>query len=203
LGQFNITVRELKQLIRGRVLHRNHIWALGQHYGLVTPLLDWCYSPFTAAFFAFAEENQDTDKVNDYRVVFGLKVEEVCDVLSLPLTGRQLDYFDPISSDHPRLTNQRGLFTVAENALDIETLLKEYGDLGYAERNRSGRNHPWLMRIRIPNTVSNRQGFLHALNAMNINHASLFPEIQGAAAFCNLGIDLDGYARFHSQSPSG
>ncbi len=199
LGQFDITVRELKKLIRSRVLHRNHIWALGQHYGLVTPLLDWCYSPFTAAFFAFKEECESPGRENGYRVVFGLKIKEVCDVLNLPIDGRQLEWFDPMSSDHPRLINQRGLFTVAENETDIETLLKNYEDPGFAERNRSGRNHPWLVRIRIPDTLSNRQCFLHGLNAMNINHGSLFPEIRGAAEFCNLGLELDGYAKFHGQ----
>jgi len=202
LGQFGITVRELKMLVRGGTLNRNHIWALGQHYGLVTPLLDWCYSPFTAAFFAFEEESETTGKVNDHRVVFGLKIEEVCDVLSLPIDGCQLSYFDPMSSDHPRLINQRGLFTVAENEIDIETLLKKYEDPGFLEKNRCGRNHPWLIRIRIPDTLDNRQCFLHGLNTMNINHMNLFPEIRGAAEFCNLGIEFDAYARFYGQSPS-
>ncbi|MDI6449398.1 FRG domain-containing protein [Anaerobaca lacustris] len=202
LSQLGISVMELKAYIRRHVLHRNHIWALGQHYGLVTPLLDWCYSPFAAAFFAFEEERENTGETNDYRVVFGLKVGEVCDVLNLPLDGCQLAYFDPMSSEHPRLVNQRGLFTVAEKGIDIETLLKKYEDPGFRERNRSGRNHPWLIRIRVPDTLSNRQCFLRALNAMNINHISLFPEIGGAAEFCNLGIELDGYAKFHGQSPS-
>jgi hypothetical protein len=199
LGQFDISIREWKKLIRSRILHTNHVWALGQHYGLVTPLLDWCYSPFSAAFFAFEEESENPGRANGYRVVFGLKVREVCEVLDLPIDGRQLDCFDPMSSDHPRLINQRGLFTVAENGIDIETLLEKYEDPGFAGRNRSGRNHPWLIRIQIPDTPSNRQCFLHGLNAMNINHVSLFPEIRGAAEFCNLGMELDGYAEFHGQ----
>jgi hypothetical protein len=35
------------------------LWSIGQHNGLRTPLIDWTTYPFTALFFAFAEQDEE------------------------------------------------------------------------------------------------------------------------------------------------
>lgn len=195
LAEFGISIRELKRDMRGKVLNRNHIWALAQHYGLKTPLLDWCYSPFVAAFFAF-KDRDDNHKEN--RVIYGLNYKDAFDgntTLELLTRNYSFAYFDPMSSEHPRLINQRGLFTITKNGEDIEEIVK---------KNWKERTEPWIVKILIPNNNNNRENrveFLRALNLMNINHMTLFPEIYGAAKFCNIGIEdgLDDYAVFHGQ----
>jgi len=51
-------IKQFKENIRGRThldLNKttdDEIWALGQHFGLYTPLLDWTRSPYVALFFS-------------------------------------------------------------------------------------------------------------------------------------------------------
>lgn len=107
------------------VLPDNDWWALGQHYGLATPLLDWTRSPYAAAYFALQDSSGDN---SDYRVVYGLDQRAV-DLKNHELAhgpsferGRLpvIDFVDPLSDDNPRLVSQGGLFTRAPIGMPIE-----------------------------------------------------------------------------------
>ena len=199
---FGLTIREIRGFIQLGNLNINHLWALGQHYELATPLLDWCYSPFVAAYFAFHEKNGYD--ILQKRAVWGLNFKKICSNCknpfqckfypkkcnSLSCKERCVIYFDPMSSEHSRLINQRGLFTISNTGENIEKIV---------ETNWNKDKEPWLIKITINN--DQRKEFLKSLNLMNINHISLFPEIYGAAKFCNIGLEegLEEYSVFHGQ----
>ena len=48
----------------------NEIWAIGQHYGLNTPLLDWSASIGVALFFAFEKQNKNESEVAEHRCIY-------------------------------------------------------------------------------------------------------------------------------------
>ena len=166
-------------------LEEREWWALGQHYGLATPLLDWSRSPYAAAYFAFEELATDS---TPYRVVYTLdqravdaKNVEIAEGPSLE-TGRVpvIEFIDPLSDENPRLVSQGSLFTRAPIGTPIERWVAQAFE---------GSELPVLRRIEIPD--GERLTCLRGLNRMNINHVSLFPDLSGASRFVNLQAALD------------
>jgi hypothetical protein len=93
-------------------LLENEWWALGQHFGLATPLLDWTHSPFAAAYFAFEEHEGGTS----HRVVYGLdrdavdlRNQRIVEEDAIDGRSSVLELIDPLSDEKPQ-TGQLGSF---------------------------------------------------------------------------------------------
>src|SRR5271157_4404984 len=189
-------LREFRLATRGRrglnpkMLREKERWALGQHYGLWTPLLDWTESPFVALYFAFEEPNS-TQK--GARIVFALsrllvqsKSESIAQKqLGSPARPDILEIVTPMTDENARLVSQGGLFTRGIFGVDIEKWVR----MKFAGNAGSGA----LVKIVVPEENGDRFEILRALNRMNINHRSVFPDISGAAEFCNMRLSVTGY----------
>lgn len=210
LESFKLAARGRRGPSPPQLSDENDWWALGQHHGLATPLLDWSTSPFVAAFFAFSELMRPQTK---YRAIFALhqptieswagikkarenrkRIEQRKSaapggLLSLAAhidAEEEITFLRPLSDENHRLVNQGGLFTRSRTDKCIEDWVEE--------------NHPTqedddggmiLIKILIPNTE--RDKCLRTLNRMNINPLSLFPDLSGASQYCNLFSEVKNY----------
>lgn len=193
LDRFQYAVRgRLPTLWSAELMNENDWWAMGQHYGLATPFLDWTESPYVAAYFAFAKVHQNGDSMPNSRVVFALDTERVrkkSDEIRRQGTssGRPqiVEFFSPINTENARLVSQRGLFSRLPIGQDLES---------WIQMNFAGETETiTLLKILIPEQPGDRDRFIRLLNRMNVNPLTLYPDIEGASLHCNNDIAITNY----------
>lgn len=154
-------------------LDEDELWALGQHFGLATPLLDWSQSPYISVFFALGSINEREDR----RVLWCLhrtRVQRINEGLS---ERERLELLFPDSDDNKRLLGQSGLFSKGPVMKPVDQWVADKAPASFG---------PVLLKVVFPGDFHFRKAALRKLQLMNINHSTLFPDLMGASLYCNI-----------------
>jgi hypothetical protein len=186
-----VQLKRFKDAARGRrgtnpaKLEDNEWWALGQHFGLATPLLDWTVSPYVALYFAFADPDHKAQ--TEHRCVFALQRQLIKQRTTENSkregnSSKGITFFEPESDENSRVLSQRGLFSISP----VHTTIDDW-----VQDNFKNPTSTILLKILLPN--GERENCLKMLNRMNINHLTLFPDLIGAAQYANVHLDVLNY----------
>jgi hypothetical protein len=180
LNYFIRSIRGRTDIPKDPDKHRDEIWALGQHNGLATPLLDWTKSFHVGLFFAFVEPSICS---SGYRSVWAIHADGVNQKMQLHNSGKDYKdtytFIEPITDHNPRLIHQAGLFTKQPIYFDpVEWIQSQF----------KGESDTYLFKLNFPD--AERIDILSKLRLMNVHSATLFPDVLGASMYCNETLEL-------------
>jgi hypothetical protein len=147
---------------------------LVQHHGYPTPLLDWSYSPYVGAFFAYQKiRNSEAltakaeEKVRIFmfdQMLWRTTYNQIPKVTSCPPHFSIQEF---IAIDNERLIPQQSISSIT-NIDDIESYI----------RSRETDERRYLQVIDLP--MNERPQIMRELSVMGITAGSLFPGLDGA-----------------------
>jgi hypothetical protein len=139
------------------------VWAIGRHYDLFTPILDWTEDAFVAAFFAFEQKRTcKDDQAYPWRAVWAADLEvinrEFGSDFSNPTTRFRAVHFFHSQFEFPRIRDQRGLFSFGPALSAIENRVQNVFE---------NSSEAVLIKISIPDSADFRA-------QINVSNADLF-----------------------------
>lgn len=176
----NSTINAVHRHLSGTTTHKYDVrdplqnaafYNLIQHHGFPTPLLDWTYSPFVAAHFAFTE-NPGVEASETVRIYVFDKIAWCQAFRQIQNTNVRLPHFSIIEAlalDNTRMIPQQALSSFT-NVDDIETYIHSCEKPGTS----------FLQAVDLPR--SERSDVIRELRLMGITPGSLFPGLDGACA---------------------
>ena len=150
---------------------RGAFWNLLQHHGYPTPLLDWTYSPFVAAFFAFRRRKPSDESDRRVRILSFEKTAWTRNFNQLDAVNFARPHFsllEALAIENPRAIPQQAVSTLT-NVDDIE---------GYIKSHEDEQGKVYLRAFDLD--ADARPEIMRELSLMGITAGSLFPGLDGA-----------------------